>query len=104
MSGLLHALVGMCANHFGPPSHPSVYELEEEALPVTSYACQWKPPRKRKLSTLPISEAKFEKHVYGRKRKAFKPLEDFDPRPSQYHNTAPTQLTQLLTKVHGKGL
>ena len=42
----------------GGPSTPVVHDKD---IPVTSYACQWKPPRKRKQSNLPISDAKFVK-------------------------------------------
>ena len=61
-----------------PSSMPSL-ELEEESLPVTSYFCQWRPPRKRKQSNLLIAEVRFEKHVYGKVRKQYvKAVEDFD--------------------------
>ena len=54
----------------------------EEVLPATSYACKWNVPKKRKVSTLHMSEATFEKHVYGKeKRRSLKPLEEFDPCP-----------------------
>lgn len=50
---------------------------EETALPITSYICQWNAPRKRKESNLPVSEAVFHKHVYGRQRKnELRPMED----------------------------
>ena len=108
MSGLLHALVAMSPSF---PSHSvmdpstSTSEPEEEALPITSYACQWKPPRKRKESTLRMSEATFHKPVYGReKRRSSKPLEEFDPRPPEYKNTAQGHLKEFLGKVCGKGL
>ena len=106
VSGLLHALVAMSPSF---PSHsvmdPSTSEPEEEALPITSYVCQWKPPRKRKESTLQMSEATFHKPVYGReKRRSSKPLEEFAPRPPEYKNTTQGRLTEFLGKVHGKGL
>lgn len=106
VSGLLHALVAMCPSSFQTPAaNFSTSETEEEILPITSYACQWKPPRKRKQSTLKMSEATFQKHVYGQERKrSFKPLEDFDPRPTEYRNTAQDQLTEMLSKIRGKGL
>lgn len=76
-----------------------------EDLPVTSYPCQWKPPRKRKQSNLKISDANVEKHTYGKQRKVdLLSLEEFDPRPNKYHGTAPSQLTEFLGKVRGKGL
>ena len=106
VSGLLHALVAMSPSF---PSHsvmdPSTSEPEEEALPITSYVCQWKPPRKRKESTLQMSKATFHKPVYGRKkRRSSKPLEEFAPRPPEYKNTAQGRLTEFLGKVHRKGL
>ena len=66
VSALLQALVGMTpvAFQLQPSGTPSLQT--EEALPVTSFAFQWKPPRMRKQSSLPISEARFEKHVYGK--------------------------------------
>ena len=58
--------------------------LDEESLPVTSYACQWKVPSKRKDCTLPLSKIVFEEHLYGRERKrSLKIMEEFDPRPAQ---------------------
>ena len=44
----------------------AVYSDDDEDLPVTSFACQWKELRKRKESTLKIADADFEKHVYRR--------------------------------------
>jgi hypothetical protein len=78
---------------------------EEEALPVTSLACQWKPPKKRKESTMQISDVNFEKHVYGRTRKRqLKSLEDFDPRPEKYRGTAKENIKPLLEKLLDEGL
>ena len=57
MSGLLHALVSMSESElhiFKRPTAAST-SLEEEVLPVTSYACKWNVPKKRKVSTLSIS-------------------------------------------------
>ena len=52
-----------------------------------------------------MSTANFEKHVYGRqKKRSFRHLEDFDPRPSQYQITAKDQLKGLLEQLRGKGL
>ena len=106
MSALLHALVAM-----GPPITPFVSpgmvgaSDEDDRLPITSYACQWKTPRKRKENTMKVSECKFEKYVYGHtKKRKLDSMEDFDPRPSQYRGTAPSQLSSLLDKVRGKGL
>ena len=76
-----------------------------EILPVTSYPWQWKPPRKRKESNIKISEAKFEKHVYGTlKKRDLLSLEEFDPRPPEYRGTANAELGTFLDKVRGRGL
>ena len=65
VSALLHALVAMTPTHLKPgPSHRDV----DEDLPVTSYPCQWKEPRKRKQSNLKISDARLEKHVWQAKK------------------------------------
>ena len=73
---------------------------EEESVPVTSLACQWKCPKKRKESTMQISEVNFEKHVYGRtSKKVMKTLEEFDPRPEKYRGTAKENLKPSYFKV-----
>ena len=83
MSALLHALVSMFPSHYpksidGPSTS---VEANDELLPVTSYACQWKPPRKSKECTTKLSEATFEKYAYGREEKhSLKLLEDYDPK------------------------
>lgn len=78
---------------------------DEEDLPVTSFANQWKPPRKRKESTLKFADANFEKHVYGRERKyQWKSIKDFDPRPIEHRGTAPQLMQDFLKSVKGKGL
>lgn len=54
-----------------PVDSPSITgdsDDDDEDLPLTSFACEWKAPRKRKESTLKFADANFEKHVYGRKR------------------------------------
>ena len=104
MSGLLHALEAMTKSVLW--SRPSIEERdEEEVMPVTSYACQWNVPKKRKESSLPFSEAKFTKHVYGKdNRRSLKDIEGFDPRPMEYRGTANASLPILLDKVRGRGL
>ncbi len=103
MSALLHALVAMSPAKFHlQPGLPAINEEDEEALPVTSYPCQWKEPRKRKESTLPMSQAHFEKHV--KRKRTVRPVEDFDPRPEKYRGTANNHLPALLDKLNGKGL
>ena len=78
---------------------------EETALPITSYICQWNVPRKRKESNLPVAEAVFHKHVYGRQRKnMLKPIEDYDPRPNDLRGKAKDYLKTFLSKVRGQGL
>ena len=94
----------MCSSGFYG-STSSTSQQEGEPLPITSFACQWRPPCKRKQSTMQMSEATFQKHVYGHERKRqHKSLEDFDPRPPEYKKTGESRLTNLLEKVRGKGL
>jgi len=101
VSALLHALVAMTPTQF----NPSTLDEAEEELPVTSYPCQWKPPRQRKQSNTRISDVSVEKHTYGKQKKIeLLPLEEFDPRPPEYRDTASSQLTEFLGKVRGKGL
>ena len=105
VSALLHALTAISPAEF--VNNPqNVYEEEPvDALPVTSFPCQWKPPRKRKESTLKMSEARFEKHTYGKARKlTLSSLEDFDPRPLEYRETANNELKSFLDEVQGLGL
>ena len=67
VSALLHALVSMTTPQFQlrPTESPgTLLSDEEESQPVTSLPCQWKPPRKRKESTLPLAEASFAKHEF----------------------------------------
>ena len=104
VSGLLHALVAM-----NPHKRAEGSELDEiddnEILPVTSQLCAWKKPRKHKETALKITEACFKKHVYGKAEKQTPTsLEDFDPRPIQYHGNAASLLPTLLNQVRGKGL
>ena len=110
VSGLLHALVAMSpaeVDRWVPcPGRVSDGDSEcQDPLPITSFMCQWKMPRKRKESTVQIADVTFQKHVYGRTRKhTLKPLSDFDPRPVEHQGTAPDQLKDFLTAVKGKGL
>ena len=41
----------------------------DDETPITSLPCQWKAPKKRKESTLPIAQVKFEKHTYGKQKR-----------------------------------
>lgn len=87
----------------GPASRSE--SLVQEALPVTSFPCQWNVPRKRKERSAKISDLKFQKHVYGRQQKhVLQPLHEFDPRPTEYRGTASVLLQSFLTSVKGKGL
>jgi len=77
----------------------------EDDTPVTSLPCQWKPPKKRKESTLPIEQAQFEKHTYGKmKKRKLALLNNFDPRPAQYRGTAANNLPTLLETISGNHL
>ena len=80
-------------------------KFDDDETPVTSLPCQWKAPKKRKRSTLPMSEAIFQKHEYAQpvKRK-IKPLEDFDPRPPEYRGAVTSHLQDLLEKLRGEQL
>ena len=52
-----------------------------------------------------VSEVGFKKHVYGREVKhTLQSLSAYDPRPSEYHGTAPQLMNVFLKKVKGKGL
>lgn len=106
VSGLLHALEAMTKRLLWSKASTSTEERgDDEVLPVTSYACQWNVPKKRKESSLPFSEAKFAKHVYGKsKKKPLKDIESFDPRPLEYKGTAEAHLLTLLDKLRGSGL
>ena len=52
-----------------------------------------------------MSDAKFEKHVYGQTKKVkLQPIEDYDPRPEKYRNKTGTHMKKFLDAVRGKGL
>ena len=105
MSALLHALASLIVAHIQQVGDIPVPLDDGEALPITSYLCQWNAPRKRKESNMPISEAVFQKHVYGRQRKReLKPIEDFDPRPLELRGKSMEHLKTYLSKVRGQGL
>lgn len=62
-------------------------DKDADSVPFTSLPCRWKPPRKRKESILKISDATFEKHMYGKAKKIkHLPIENYDPRPEKYRN------------------
>ena len=104
VSGLLHVLASITQVPFEAAVLSDTDE-EDPPLPITSYACQWKAPRKRKESDARIADLKFEKHVYGRVRKhQLDPIDDFDPRPPQFRGKLHSRLPDLFEKVTGKGL
>jgi len=118
ISALLHALVAMKPSPDAATTSPDAATTstntpltagdsddEDDSLPVTSYACQWKAPKKRKESTLKFADANFEKHTYGRQRKhQWRPIKDFDPRPPEYRGNAQHLMKDFLVSVKGKGL
>ena len=78
---------------------------DDDDLPVTSFSCQWKVPRKKKDSTLKFADVNFEKHVHGRERRHhWKSIKDLDPRPVEHRGTAPQLMQDFLKSVKGKGL
>ena len=102
VSAILHALVGMTANNLNIGVSDRTNGNDK---PVTSYLCQWKVPKKRKESTIPMAAAVFEKHDYHKQEKRkVSPTEDFDPRPAKYRGTAPNLLPALLDDVYGESL
>ena len=76
VSALLHALVALT-----PPPSPfqsqsgdpqpctsAATAIDSDILPITSYLCTWKAPRKRKESTQQMSEIMFESMYLGEPR------------------------------------
>ena len=105
MPALLHALVSLTAPQFLLAPTNSVDCPDEEAVPIISLPCQWKLPKKRKESTMPMSVAIFTKHAYDKtKKRKLEPLEDFDPRPMEFRGTAANHLPDLLQKLSGENL
>ena len=52
-----------------------------------------------------MSDATFEKHIYGRTKKVkCLPIEDYDPRPEKYRNKVDTHMKKFLAAVRCKGL
>ena len=103
VSAVLHYLVGLKGHHFMTPSQQETSDSENEddqqPLPVTSFQCQWKQPRKRKESNLRISEVALKKHQFGPQKRKRDTIEEFDPRPIHLHDTAPTNLLTFLSSV-----
>ena len=107
MSALLHALSAISTTTSFRPTIPvaDFDDDEETSIPITSLPCQWKPPKKRKESTLRLSDATFEKHDYAKPvKKKICSVEDFDPRPQEYRGCASIRLPQLLQKLKGEQL
>jgi len=76
-----------------------------QPVPVTSLECQWNKRRRRKNNKAEVSNVAFKKHVYGRQRKhQLEPINDFDPRPEEYKNTASQKLQGFLEAMKGKDL
>ena len=104
---MLHALVAMTSTgQIHPPDNVSaIPDDEEEATSVTSHLCQWKIPKQRKESDLPMSAAMFEKHDFQKKNKRKVCLtEDFDPRPPQFQGNAMSLLPGFLKSVRCESL
>ena len=109
VAAVLHALVALHPTTFnvGNTSSATADDSDDEhAIPVTSLPCQWKCPKKRKESALPISEATFEKHDYKKPvKKKFKTIEQFDPRPPEYRGCVVNELLpKFLNKMQGEQL
>ncbi len=61
--------------------------------------------KKRKESTLRLSDASFVKHDYAKPdKKKMKKMDDYDPRPQQFRGTASERLPELLNKIKGEQL
>ena len=104
VSALLHALVAATFTGYTIRPTSSASNLEDD-LPVTSYPCQWRAPKKCKQSTLRFADSVFEKHVYGKvKKRRLTPLEDFDPRPDKFKGKAKNSLPALLNDLRGEEL
>lgn len=105
VSAILLALVSLGSESQPTPTTVDILPGMNESLPVTSLLNSWKAPRKRKEATMKISEAKFQKHTYGRTPKhEVMSLEEFDPRPEEYHGTAQSGLERFMQATKGMGL
>ena len=102
VSALLHALSALNSTLFRL-SRPVADNNSDDNVPVTSQPCRWKGPRKRKESTMCLSDATFEKHDYKKPlKRTVKHVEDFDPRPEIFRGTAPSRIPELLQKLKGE--
>ena len=117
MSAVLHALASLTPTSFHLRLNLPPANFDDDETPVTSLPCQWKAPKKRKQSTLPMSEDIFQKHEYAMSEAIFqkheyaqpvkrkiKPMEDFDPRPPEYRGAVTSRLQDLVEKLRGEPL
>ena len=108
VSAVLHAVPLASVNPTSFNLKPNIHSAgvtDGDEVPVTSLPCLWKAPRKRKQSTIPMSEAVFQKHDYTKPvKRSIKPVEDFDPQPPEFRGTASSRLPDLLQKVKGEQL
>ena len=104
VSAILHALVSIiCSLQPNPSSVVNVDNDADTAASSTSQINAWKPPRKRKESTMMMIQSKFQKHVYGREKDyTIQPLEMLDPRPTEFKGTATACLGQFIENTKGK--
>ena len=108
MSAALHALSSLKPASFSlQPNLLTASSSEDDAMdtPCTSLPCQWKPPKKRKESTLRLYEASFVKHDYAKpsKRKV-RCIEEYDPRPPAFRGSTAQRLPALLQQLKGQQL
>ena len=62
---LLHALAVMTPVPFPVASSSIPDDEDANYVPITSLPCQCKQPRKKKESNVKMSDATFEKQIYG---------------------------------------
>ena len=108
VSAALHALSSLKPVSFSlQPNLLPASSSEDDAMdtPCTSLPCQWKPPKKRKESTLRLYEASFVKHDYAKpsKRKV-RCIEEYDPRPPAFRGSTAQRLPALLQQLKGQQL
>ena len=102
VSAVLHCLVALRGHKFMTPATESTSELsgdDDQPLPITSFACQWKQPKKRKETNLKISDADFSKHQFGDRKRTYESMNEYDPRPVSFRYTAAHALPRLLESV-----
>ena len=101
VSALLHTLAALNSSTFQlNPNLPSIGDPEEEQTPVTSLPCQWKPPKARKDSMLPISSTSPD---YQKPNKQpINSLEDFDPRPPKFRGKIKDRISTFWRRSEGR--